>query len=131
MAVGLHTVNLANKWLDMLHAVAFTAPTGLFTKLHTNAGDPGSAGTANSSANTTRPATTLAAASAGATALSGTPTWSSWASGSETIAHISEWDNSTAGNVLFSATLTTPKAVVNGDTLTLTSLSVSLAPLMA
>ena len=34
MAVGLSAVNLANKWLDMLSATAFTAPAGAFIKLH-------------------------------------------------------------------------------------------------
>ncbi|HUR01994.1 MAG TPA: hypothetical protein VM347_05615 [Nonomuraea sp.] len=129
MTVGLHTANLANKWLDMLRAVAFTAPASLNTKLHT--ADPGAAGTTAPSANTTRVVTTHSAAAAGAIALSNTPTWATWAAGSETISHITEWDNITAGVVLLSAALTTPKAVANGDTLTLTSLGISLAPLMA
>lgn len=132
MTVGLHAVNLANKWLDMLRGVAFTAPAAFYVKLHTNAGDPGAAGTANASANTTRSAATFLAASAGALALTGTqPSWPSWASGNETEAHISCWDNVTAGVFLLSATLGTPKAVSNGDTLTLTSLNISLAPLAA
>lgn len=132
MAVGLHPVNYANKVLDHMHrATASTAPAANYVKLHVVAGDPGADGTGNPSANTTRQSATFSAASAGAVALSNTPTWSSWASGSETIAHISVWDASTAGTILFSATLTASKAVANGDTLTLTSLSVSLAPLMA
>lgn len=130
MAVGLHTVNLANKWLDMLHGVAFTAPASIFTKLHI--GDPGGAATTTPSTNITRVVTVLNTASGAATALTGTqPSWASWANGNETISHISIWDNLTAGVFLFSAQLTTPKAVANGDTLTLTSLSVSLAPLAA
>jgi hypothetical protein len=130
MAVGLHAVNLANKWLDMLRAVAFTAPAAIYVKLHI--GDPGAAATTTPSANTTRVVMTLSAAAAGAVALTGTqPTWASWASGAETESHISVWDNLTAGNFLLSAALTTPKAVANGDTLTLTSFSVSLAPLAA
>lgn len=132
MTVGLSAANLANKWLDMLSGTAFTAPTNTYCKLHTNAGDPGSAGTSNASANTTRVIFSWAAASAGAKAIQATvPSWASWASGSETIAHISVWDNLTAGNFLASATLTTAKAIVNGDTLTLTSFGISLAPIAA
>jgi hypothetical protein len=132
MAVGFDDVDFANKVLNhMLRAVASTAPAGNFVKLHTNAGDPGAAGTANASANTTRVAVTFSAASAGACASSNTPSWASWASGTETIAHISVWDASTAGTFLYSATLTTARTVNNGDTLTLSSLSVSLAPLAA
>jgi hypothetical protein len=44
---------------------------------------------------------------------------------------VSIWDNSTAGNVLFTAALTTSKAITNGDTFTLSSLSFALSPLMA
>jgi len=119
-------VNVANKWLDWLRGVAITAPTSVNTKLHT--GDPG-LGATLPSANATRVATTFGAAAGGAIALLNTPTWASWAAGPETISHLSEHDALTAGLFLFSAALTTPKAVVNGDTLTLTSLSVSLAPL--
>ena len=132
MAVGLHAVNLANKWLDMLAATAFTAPSSANVKLHTNAGDPGSAGTSNASAETARKALTWSAASAGSKVIAATlPSWTSWAAGSETIAHISVWDNISAGNFLYSFTLTTPKAVTNGDTLNLTAHTISLTPVAA
>lgn len=128
MAVGLATTTLANKWLDILRNVAFTPPTGLFVKLHT--GDPGAAGTANSSAVTTRSTLTLAAASAGAVALSGTqPSWAMTTA--ETISYISVWDNASAGNFLWSAQLSVAKTVANGDTLTLTTCGLSLTPLAA
>jgi hypothetical protein len=131
MAVGMSAVNLANKWLDMISSTAFTAPVGSFIQLHTNVGDPGAAGTSNVAGVTTRPAATWAAASAGSKSMSNTPSWASWAGGSQTISYISEWDAATAGNFLFSASLTTPKAVTNGDTLTLTSLVFALTPLAA
>lgn len=131
MAVGMHAVNLANKWLDMLGGTAFTAPTTTAIKLHTNAGDPGSAGTANASANTTRNALSWSAAASGSKAISASTSWTSWASGSETLAYVSCWDSTTAGNFLFSATLTTAKAITNGDTFTLSSLSFALSPLAA
>lgn len=130
MTVGLHTVNLANKWLDMLGGTAFTAPTNTYVKLHT--GDPLGAATAATSANVTRVILAWSAASAGSKAITATlPSWASWASGSETISHMSVWDNLTAGNFLYSFALTTAKAITNGDTLNLTSHSISFTPLAA
>lgn len=129
MTVGLSAANLANKWLDMLAATAFTAPSTTAVKLHT--ADPGSAGTTAASANTTRVALTWSAASAGSKAISNTPQWAAWASGTETITHISIWDSTTAGNFLFSVALTTSKTVTNGDTLTLSSMSFALTPIAA
>lgn len=130
MTVGLHAVNLANKWLDMLGATAFTAPTNTYMKLHT--ADPGSAGTTAASANTTRVIIAWAAASAGSKAITATlPSWATWASGSETISHISVWDNISAGNFLYSFALTSSKAITNGDTLSMTSHSISFTPLAA
>jgi hypothetical protein len=127
MTVGLATTTLANNWLNMLRATAFTAPAATYIALHT--GDPGAAGTANASAVTTRQAATFSAASAGALALSNSPAFTMTAT--ETISHISVWDASTAGNLLWTATLTTSKSVVNTDTLTFTTLGVSLSPLAA
>lgn len=127
MTVGLATTTLANKWLDMLRAVAFTAPAATYIKLHT--ADPGSAGTTAPSAVTTRQLATFSAASAGAIALSNSPSFTM--TSTETISHISVWDASTGGNLLWTATLTTPKSVVNTDTLTFTTLGVSLTPLAA
>lgn len=130
MTVGLKDTNLANKWLDMLAGTAFTAPTTTAVKLHT--GDPGAAATTAASSVTTRFAITWSAASAGAKAMSGTLSWTSWAGTSpETLSHISVWDSTTAGNFLFSAALTTSKTVTTGDTFTLSSLSFSLSPLAA
>lgn len=127
--VGLAAA-LVSAWLNTLKGTAFTTIAGSFIKLHT--ADPGAAGTTAASANTTRVSATYTSSSSGsALALSNTPTWASWASGSETISHISDWDASTAGTFEFSAALTASKAVANGDTLTLTSLSVSLAPIAA
>jgi hypothetical protein len=127
MTVGLAATTLANNWLNMLRATAFTAPAATYIKLHT--GDPGAAGTANASAVTTRQSATFSAASAGAIALSNSPAFTMTTT--ETISHISVWDASTAGNLLWTATLTTSKSVVNTDTLTFTTLGVSLSPIAA
>lgn len=127
MAVGIATTTLANKWLDMLRAQAFTAPAATYIKLHT--GDPGAAATSNASGVTTRQSATFSAASSGAIALSNAPAFSM--TGTETISHISVWDASSAGNLLWTAALTASKSVVSGDTLTFTTLGVSVAPLAA
>lgn len=129
MTIGLATSALANKILDHLRGgTAWTQPSGLYAKCHT--GDPGASGTSNASAVTTRSQATFAAAASGAIALTGTnPSFSMTTT--ETITHISVWDASTSGNFLWSAALSASKPVVNGDTLTLTSLGLSLAPLAA
>lgn len=130
MTRGLHAVNLANKWLDMLGGTAFTAPTNTYVKLHT--GDPGSAGTSNASANTTRVILAWSASSVGSKAITATlPQWAAWASGTETITDISIWDNLTAGNFLDSIQVTASKTVGNGDTLNLASMSIAITPLAA
>lgn len=130
MAVGLAATTLANKWLDMLGGTAFTAPTTTAVKLHT--GDPGSAGTANASSVTTRPAVTWAAASAGSKASNNTPSWASWAgTNGEVVTHISVWDATTAGNFLFSAVLTASKTVNTNDNLQLTALTFAFTPIAA
>jgi hypothetical protein len=127
MTVGFSTTNLVNNWLNMLRAVAFTAPTGVYGQLHI--GDPGASGTANTSALTTRSAVTFSAASGGAIALSNTPSFTMTAT--ETITHVSYWDAATSGNFLWSAALTTSKSVSATDVLQLTSVGVALTPLAA
>lgn len=129
MATGLAATALANKILDHLRGgTAWTQPAAIYVKLHI--GDPGAAGTANPSAVTTRVAVTHAAASGGSITSNGTaPSWAMTAS--ETIAYVSFWDASTAGNFLWSAQCTASKGVVNGDTLTLTTNTLTLTPLAA
>lgn len=116
---------LTNKWLDMLRGTAFTAPAAVYVKLHT--GDPGSSGTSNASATTTRVAITWAAATGGALAINGTlPKWSALGT-AETISYVSLWDASSSGNHLGNYDLTTPRSVLVGDDLTLNTASLSLA----
>lgn len=115
-----------NKVVDhSLGTSAWTMPTGVYVKLHT--GDPGEAGTANASAETTRVEITFGAASGGTATSSNTPTWSTWSAGSETLTHISLWDASTAGNCLYTAALTASKAVANGDDFELSSSTVTVS----
>jgi hypothetical protein len=49
----------------------------------------------------------------------------------ETISHISLHDASTAGSFLWSVALTASKSVINGDTLSLTSLTLAFTPIAA
>lgn len=87
-----------------------TAPAATYMKLHTNANSsagPGAAGTSNPSTETTRVAVTCSAPSGGVIQNSGAISWASiGVSGTEVIAFFSMWDNLTAGNFLFSGTIT-------------------------
>ena len=133
MTVGFSAVNTANPWLNCLRgtsAATFTGVTTMFVQLHT--GDPGASGTANVSSTTTRQALNFGAAAAGAQALSGTPSWASWAgTNGEVVTHISTWGASSAGTFYYSVALTASKTVNTGDTLNLTTLGVSIVPIAA
>jgi hypothetical protein len=125
MADGLSTVNFANKLLNTVNGTSFSV-SGTYVQLHVGA--PGSAGTAATSAVTTRQSTAFATASGGSLGLSAPPTaWNMTVS--ETISDISVWDAVSGGNFLWSAQLAVAKAVANGDTLTLNTCTLSLAPL--
>lgn len=122
MAVGVSTF-LANSVLDALRGTAYSE-AALYVQLHT--ANPGTAGTTSVSSVTTRPAITFSAASGGAIALSNTPTWSSWAgTNGEVVTHISIWDASSGGNFLISAALSSSKTVNTGDTLSLSTTTVT------
>lgn len=133
MTVGFSTVNTVNAWLNTLRgtsAATFTGVTTLFVQLHT--ADPGASGTTAVSSTTTRQAVNFAAASGGAQALTGTTQWTTWAgTNGEVVTHISVWGASTAGTFYYSVALTASKTVNTGDTLTLATLGVSIAPLAA
>lgn len=133
MTVGFSATNTVNPWLNVLRgtsAASFTGVTTLFVQLHT--ADPGAAGTTAVSSTTTRQAVNFAAASAGSQALTGTTAWTTWAgTNGEVVTHISVWGASTAGTFYYSVALTASKTVNTGDTLTLTTLTVAVAPLAA
>jgi len=127
MTVGLAAA-AANNILNVYRNVTYTQLV-VWVKLHTNVGDPGAAGTSNPSAVLTRNQATWNAASGGSMTINTLAAWTMTTT--ETIAHISMWDASTAGNFLQSASLTTPQAVVNTNTLTLTTLTLSYTPIAA
>ncbi|MBF6138107.1 hypothetical protein IU501_34630 [Nocardia otitidiscaviarum] len=128
MATGISVANVANRALNWLRGVAPPSVPGLYVQLHL--GDPGAAGTANPSAVTARVQATENAASGGSMTLASVS--GPWAmTATETISHISVHDAASGGNFLFSAALVTPRNVVNGDTVTLTTLTVANTPLAA
>jgi hypothetical protein len=94
-------------------------------QLHTGA--PGAAGTSNVSSVTTRPAVTWNSASAGSVTASNQPAWTNWAgTNGEVDTDISFWSASTSGTFGFSMQLNTSVTMATGDSLTLTSITVSI-----
>ena len=102
---------------------AWTMPTTVYVKLHT--ADAGEDGTTAAAANTSRQAASWAAAATGSIATNATITWTN-VSTTETYSHWSLWDNSTAGNCLWTGALSSSAAVTAGDTFQITSLTLSL-----
>lgn len=102
---------------------AWTAPTGVYVKLHT--ADPGEDGTTAAATEATRKVITFSAAASGSIASSATISWTSVAA-TETYSHWSLWDASTAGNCLWTGALSSSASVTAGDTFQITSLTLSL-----
>jgi hypothetical protein len=125
MTVGVASAT-ANSWLNALRGTSYSVAT-LFVKLHI--GDPGAAGTANAAALTTRNALTMNAASAGSMTLSSLAAFVGVST--ETISHLSVWDNVSAGNLIATGALSASKTINLSDTLTLTSLTMAITPLAA
>ena len=112
------------KILDHLTGkAAWTAPTTVYIKLHT--GDPGEDGTSSAATNTSRQSAAWNSAATGSIATSATITWTN-VSTTETYSHWSAWDNSTAGNCLWTGALSSSASVTAGDTFQITSLTLSL-----
>jgi hypothetical protein len=108
--------------LDTLRGTSFSV-AGTYLKLHT--GDPGEAGTSNAAVETTRKSVSFSAAASGSMTSSATVEWTNVAA-TETYSHWSLWDNSTAGNCLWSGGLASSAAVTAGDTFQITSLTLTL-----
>lgn len=123
MADGYSTT-FTNAQLNVLNNTAPTTYANVYIEIHTAA--PGSAGTTSVSVgSTTRVSGTFGAASAGVITLSSSPTWTNGGT-SETITDIAVWSAASAGTFLFSAALSASKAWASGDTLQLSSLTVTL-----
>lgn len=122
MTTGLSAASV-NAFLDSTFGTTFV-------KLHT--ADPGAAGaTVAAAGDTTRKAATMASASGGSKAMTGTAgPWTNAAT-TETITHLSLWSASTAGTFNASAALTASQAWVATNTFTLSSLSIAITPIAA
>lgn len=116
MATGLSST-VANAFLNALcRNTAWSQPAAVWIKLHV--GDPGASAASNAAGNTTRQQATFGtAASGGAISNTVAVAWTS-VSTSEDYTHFSAWDASTAGNFLFSGTVTA-NAVTAGDNFTI------------
>ena len=123
MATGL-SAYLCNSFLDALGNNTSYAVAQVYIKLHV--GDPGANGTSNAATETTRKSVSFGAASTGAIASDADISWMNIA-GSQDATHFTAWDNVSAGNFLFSGTIT-GNAYTAGDTYTISSgnLSASL-----
>lgn len=120
MTVGL-AAGVVNSFLDTTFGTTYV-------KLHT--ADPGAAGaTAAAAGDTTRKQATMAAASGGSKAMTGTA--GPWTNGgtSETLSHISLWSAASAGTFNGSAALSASQAWASTNTFTLTSLSIAITPI--
>lgn len=123
MATGV-SAYLANQWLDALGNGDSYSVSTVYVKLHV--GDPGANGTSNAATETTRKEASFATASSGSLASDAAITWTN-ISGSQDATHFTAWDDATAGNFLFSGTITA-NSYSAGDTFTISSgaLTVSL-----
>lgn len=124
MAVGL-SATVANAILNALcRNTAWTQPSSVNIKLHL--GDPGAAGTTNPATETTRKAVTFGTpASGGSLSNTVAVTWSAYPA-TEDPTHFSAWDDLTAGNFLFSGTVTAESAQSGGTyTINIGGLTVS------
>ncbi len=122
MATGISSY-LADQWLDALGNNDTFAVAAVYVKLHV--GDPGAAGTSNAATETTRKEASFSAASSGTLTSDAAVTWTNIA-GSQDATHFTAWDNISAGNFLFSGTITA-NAYTAGDTFTIASGSLTVS----
>jgi hypothetical protein len=126
MATGLSSY-LANKFLDAVGNAAAYSAADVYIKLHT--GDPGANGTANPATETTRESVSFGAATGGGLTSDADVSWTNIA-GSEDATFFTAWDNSTAGNFLFSGAIT-GNPYTAGDTFTIPSGSLTASLTLA
>lgn len=126
MVTGISSY-LADQWLDALGNNDTFAVAAVYVKLHV--GDPGAAGTSNPATETTRKEASFSAASSGTLTSDSALTWTNIA-GSQDATHFTAWDNVSAGNFLFSGTITA-NAYTAGDTFTIASGSLTVSLTLA
>ena len=111
MAEGLSTY-AANATLNAMGNNTSFAVATAYVQLHTAA--PGAAGTSNVATETTRKAVSFGAASSGTITNDADVSWTNIA-GSQDATHFTVWDASSAGNFLWSGTITA-NGYTAGDT---------------
>lgn len=122
MAVG-YSSYLADAWMNAVgNATSFSVTTA-YIQLHT--ADPGAAGTTSVATENTRKAVSFGTASSNAMSNDADIDWVSVA-GSETYTHFTLWDASTAGNFLWSGTVTA-SAITAGNDFTIATGDLDLA----
>jgi len=126
MAAGISDY-LANELLDAVGNNGSFAVATVYDQLHV--GDPSSNGTANPATETTRKAASFGAASGGVLTSDAAVSWTNIA-GSEDATFFTAWDAETAGNFLFSGTITA-NAYSAGDTFTIPSGSLTVSLTLA
>jgi hypothetical protein len=126
MAAGLSSY-LANAFLDALGNNTSFAVSTVYVKLHV--GDPGVNGTSNAATETTRKSVSFSAATSGSLASDADITWTNIA-GSQDATFFSAWDNASAGNFLFSGSIS-GNAYTAGDTYVIPSGSLTVSLTLA
>ncbi len=108
---------MAENWSTAAANAALDALLAAYPWIKLHTGAPGSAGTSNAAAETTRKQATWTSAAAGAASNSGALAWTSVA-GSETYTKFSAWSASSAGSFGFSGSVTA-SAIVSGNDFTI------------
>jgi hypothetical protein len=122
MATGISSY-LADELLDAVGNNSSFAVGTVYIKLHI--GDPGANGTSNPATETTRESASFSSASAGTLTSDADITWTNIA-GSEDATFFTAWDNDSAGNFLFSGSIT-GNAFTAGDTYVIPSGSLTVS----
>ncbi|CAB4176045.1 hypothetical protein UFOVP978_4 [uncultured Caudovirales phage] len=114
-----------NKLLEItLRATAWTSPTTVYLSLHTTLDNVSGTLGEVSGGSYSRKSVTFNAASGGAVTLNSIADYTSMPAA--TVNSVAIWDAVTAGNCLWYGALTTARTVLSGDTLRMSTLSVTL-----
>lgn len=111
----------------VLRNVSYTSPTTVYMALFTS--DPTEAGTGTevTGGSYARQSITFGAQSGGQVANSSLVSFTSMPTA--TVTHFAIYDNSTAGNMLYYGTLTTPLSVTTGSTINFATSSITVSEL--
>jgi hypothetical protein len=100
-----------------LRGTAYTAPSTVYIALYTTDPTDGDTGTEVTGGAYARVSATFSAPVNGATSLAANVTFPQATAGWGTVTHIGIRDALTGGNLLYHTAMTTPRAILSGDTL--------------